>query len=286
MNHDSEEQLFNSTPVQDQSKKPTPNSSKSTIEKINKTFGNLLVDSTLKPLNELNKEDIERLVFSEVSQAASKSSDLKTNKRQRDNSTESSFNSSATHPPFKRPKVISMSDVEEETRIVHHLVLLLPDVEEESLFSTKHLEKLQASVNKVIRAETNPQVKFEFSGPDRGKFKFVCPNLIAKEWALNIVIKLTDIFAKPKIKAVDRGIVPKLYRASISFDDKPSNLVDLFEGIEAKNETLNTLHWRQYTTRKAKGNKTSKTIIFIGIDEVSVAALKAIGSRPYFEKVA
>lgn len=76
----------------------------------------------------------------------------------------------------------------------------------------------------------------------------------AKEWALNIVPKLTDIFEKPKIKAVDRGILPKLIRASITFNDKPPNMVDLFEGIENKNETLDTLHWRT-PRRKFKGTK-------------------------------
>lgn len=281
VNRDFEEQLLNSTPNQDRSNKSTPKSSKSILEKINKTFGNLLVSNTLiqKPLDKLSIEDIERIDIG-APQAESNSIDSNSNKRQRNSSTDNSLNCSETLPPLKRPKIIVMSDVEEEIKVEHHLVLLLPDVEVESLFSIKHLEKLQASVNKVIKTETNPQVKFEFSGSDRGKFKFVCPNPIAKEWALNIVSKLTDIFDKPKIKAVDHGIVPKLHRASITFTDKPPNLVDLFEGIEAKNETLQTLHWRQYTKKKVQGNKT---IIFIGIDETSVSALKAIGCRPYFE---
>lgn len=174
-----------------------------------------------------------------------------------------------------------MSDAEETIKVEHHLVLLLPDVEVDSLFSSKQCEKLQASVNKAVKAEPNPQVKFEFSGPDRGRFKFVCPNLVAKEWAMNIVGKLKDIFENPKIKAVDSGIMPKLYRASISFNDKPPNMVDLFMGIENKNETLDTLHWRQYTKKKIQDRRT---IVFIGIDEASVAALKAIGFRPYFEQ--
>lgn len=195
-------------------------------------------------------------------------------------STETSFSSIDTIPPPKRPKVIIMSDSEEETKVELYLVLLLPDTEEDSLFSRKHCEKLEPSVFKAIKAEINPQVKFEFCGADKGRFKFVCPNLEAKEWALSIVPKLTDIFEKPKIEAVDRGILPKLTRASITFNDKPPNMVDLFEGIENKNETLDTLHWRPYKTKKVQGNKT---ILFIGIDEASVTALKAIRYRPNFE---
>lgn len=153
-----------------------------------------------------------------------------------------------------------MSDSDDDAKADLYLILLVPDVEVESLFSKKHLDKLETSVRKAIKAEVNPLVKFEFCGPDRGRYKFVCPNEVAKKWALNVVAKLTNIFEKPKIIAIDKGVVPKMIRASVVFNEKPPNMVDFFEGIENKNDGINTLHWRTYNRKKIQGNKT---VIFI-----------------------
>lgn len=261
------------------------------LEGINKSFGELGVDKHLEqssPIfqkiiakdNKSNNLSVKNLSELQVQPEVGESS-RNSYKRHRDSSADNSINCDAQYNPPKKPRVLIMSDAEDETKLDLFLILLLPDVEEESLFSKKHLEKLDVSVRKVIKAEANPQVKFEFCGPDRGRYKFVCPNEVAKEWALGIVPKLTDIFEKPKVLAVDGGLVPKLVRASIIFNGKPPNMVDFFEGIENKNIGLKTLHWRTYTKKKIQGNKS---IIFIGIDEASVDTLKSLGFRPYFEQ--
>lgn len=71
-----------------------------------------------------------------------------------------------------------------------------------------------------------------------------------------------------------------MVKASITFNDKAPNPIDLFEGIENKNPTVNTLHWRTYKLQKVQGGKT---VMFIGIDDGSIKALKELGNRPYFE---
>lgn len=71
-----------------------------------------------------------------------------------------------------------------------------------------------------------------------------------------------------------------MIKASLVFNDKPSNMIDLCEELEKKNDTIETLYWRPYNIKKIKGGKS---VMFIGIDESSVKALKDIGSRPYYE---
>lgn len=160
-------------------------------------------------------------------------------KRLRDQSTNSSFDSKVTGPPTKKRKKVIMSDSEEEVagRPEFHLVLLVPDSETASLFSKKQMEKIHSSVGIAVKAEDNKDVKFEYSGPDRGKYKFVCPNETAKQWALNVVQKLAGLPDKIKIKAIDQGVLPKMIRASVTFSDKPPDALDLFEGIDERNET-------------------------------------------------
>lgn len=138
----------------------------SDIGRIHDTFNKLIVTT---PLKALVKADI--VVLERATEPLPVNlSETNNYKRPREPNTETSFSSIDTIPPSKRPKVIVMSDSEEETKVELHLVLLLPDTEEDSLFSKKHCEKLQPSVFKAIKAEINPQVKFEFCGADRGRF--------------------------------------------------------------------------------------------------------------------
>lgn len=159
-------------------------------------------------------------------------------------------------------------------------MLLAPDVEVDSLFLDKHCAKIHDKISKALKEEENADVKFEFCGPNRGLYKFVCPNAAAKQWALDILPKLQGVFEEPKIKIVDKGIIPRMIKASLVFTDKPPNMIDLCEEIEKKNATVDTLHWRPYKNQKVKGGKT---VVFIGIDESSVKALKAMGFRAYYE---
>ncbi|KAG4075244.1 hypothetical protein HA402_013143 [Bradysia odoriphaga] len=122
-------------------------------------------------------------------------------------------------------------------------------------------------------------IKFDFCKFERGRFKFVCPNAESKAWALNITQLLTNLWPDPHIKAVDHGTVPKMIRASVTFSNPVPDTLEFFEDIDLKNESIDTNEWRVYGKRKIQGNKT---VFFIGVDEASVDALKAIGGRPYF----
>lgn len=133
-------------------------------------------------------------------------------KRQRDPSLESSPNTSNTGPVNKKPKKLVMvpPPAESVIREDKHLVLLLPDSEEVNLFSSKHGEKLSPSVINAIKLETNPEIKFDWTGFERGRYKMVCPNLATKEWALLIVPRLNNLWEDHKIKAIDAGVIPKM----------------------------------------------------------------------------
>lgn len=75
-----------------------------------------------------------------------------------------------------------------------YVVLLLPDLVDGSFFSPELGETLHDSVINAIKDEENPEIKFEFYGYDRGRYKVVCANLASKDWALKIVPKRPRTF--------------------------------------------------------------------------------------------
>lgn len=150
------------------------------------------------------------------------------------------------------------------------------------MFSAGHLEMIHGSVQNVLKEEKDPNIKFDFCNFERGRYKLVSPNTAARDFALNIVPLVIARLNKerwrdPKIKAVDCGEVPGMIRASIVFNDPAPEVLDFFEDIDLKNETIDTNNWRVYGRKTICGKKT---VIFIGVDEKSEADLKA--SRPYF----
>lgn len=207
-------------------------------------------------------------------------------KRQREASEEDNIqnvNQKSKGPPTKKVKKVTMAPPNPDETIQQpskQLVRLVPDLENIHLFSKAHLEIIHSSVLKALKACKDPNVKFDFCKPDRGQYKFVCPNEEAKAFAMNIVEHLENLWADSKIKAVDHGDVPKMIRATVTFNNPPPEILEFFEDIDFKNESIDTNDWRVYTKKKIQGNKT---VVFIGVDEKSVEDLKAIGSRPYFE---
>ncbi|KAJ6643393.1 hypothetical protein Bhyg_08354, partial [Pseudolycoriella hygida] len=135
------------------------------------------------------------------------------NKRGRD--SDSLLTSPATVPAPKRPKKKVMAPPAEEkaAKPELHLMFVVPDLEDVNLFPSKHWEKLHASVQKAIKAEANPEIKFEFTGFERGRCKMICPNETTKNWTLGIVAKLTGLWSDAKVKVMDAGAVAKLIRA-------------------------------------------------------------------------
>lgn len=162
----------------------------------------------------------------------------------------------------------------------HYLVYIAPDVDGVHLFSSKHGEKLTQSVQGAIKAEVDPEIKFEFTGFDRGRYKFVCSNEPSRIWAVGIIPMLKELWEDAKLKLLDIGIVSKMIKATTTFTGRAPETLTLFEGIEKKNPNIDTLHWRAYKHMKVSGNKT---VIFLGIDEESLKPLKEVGLRPYFE---
>ncbi|KAJ6649229.1 hypothetical protein Bhyg_04463, partial [Pseudolycoriella hygida] len=88
-----------------------------------------------------------------------------------------------------------------------------------------------------------------------------------------------DRWKDPKIKSLDQGEQPKMVRATITFAGPVPEILDFFEDIDLKNDSIDTNEWRVYGRKKLRGNKTN---IFIGVDEKSAQNLKAIGFKPYF----
>ncbi|KAG4076861.1 hypothetical protein HA402_006571 [Bradysia odoriphaga] len=179
----------------------------------------------------------------------------------------------------RRKIIMASSDEESVVKPDLHLVLVAP-ADDECIFSKTQGDKIAGKVAAALKAEENSDVKIEFSGPDRGQFKFVCSNESAKKWAMSILPKLEGLFDKMKLKIIDQGIIPKLVKASCIFNNKVPNFVDFCEEMERKKDNLDTLHWPPYNNSKIKGERT---ILFFGIDEASSAALKNIGFRPYYE---
>lgn len=205
------------------------------------------------------------------------------NKRYRENSEEnSSPNESFPKPPTKKIRKIMMAPPElpeAPAQPVKYLVRLVPDIEEVHLFSKAHLELVHKSVLKAHKEANNPIIKFDFCKPERGRYKFVCPNEERRDFANNIVPLLKNLWKDPKIQAIDYGEVPRMIRGSVTFENPPPEMLDFFEDVDLLNETIDTNDWRVYGRKPARGNKTA---VFIGMDEKSVADLRAIGSKPYF----
>lgn len=201
-------------------------------------------------------------------------------KRERELSTTAS--SQNTQPPAKKLKRTMMSPPEADDvpmRPAKYVVRLVPDIEDIHLFSKAHGSIIHNSVKMQLKKVNDPDVKFDFCDFERGRYKFVCPNQNAKEWAMNVVPKLTDLWKDPKIKAIDCGEVPRLVRATAIVDNPAPETLEFFDDIEFKNESIDTNNWRPFNKKRIQGDRT---IFFFGIDEVSVKDLKAIGFKPYF----
>lgn len=232
---------------------------------------------------ELNQIESQTVPINRQQEPAEKQDPGKT-KRGREASEEdpSGLLQTRKSPPAKKIKKITMAPPESIIKAEEYpkqLVRLVPDLENVHLFSKAHLDILHKSIIEALKACKNPKVVYEFCNPDRGRYKFVCPNEEAKEFAMNIIPTLKNLWPNPKIKAIDCGSIPRMVRASVVFNNPPPEILDFFEDIDLKNETIDTNEWRIYNKKKIQGNKT---IFFIGIDEKSVEDLKAIGNRPYF----
>lgn len=239
---------------------------------------------------ELTGETEERLELSVTEQEIADISDraanleLFNNKLLREYSTEESSNSTRLFtkgPPPKRMKKVTMAPIEPDAPKAppKQVVRLVPDLEDVHFFSKTHLELIHKNVVKVLKNEKNPNVKYDFCNQERGKYKFVCPNQDSKNFAMKIVPLLQELWADPKIKATDDGEIPRMVRASITFDNPMPEMLEFFEEIECKNDDIDTNEWRIYSRKKIQGNRT---VTFLGVDEASVEKLRAVGFRPYY----
>lgn len=227
----------------------------------------------------VSEKDIDEISSSAASIEITEEEKTKLAKRQREINTTSS--SESTLPPAKKIKRVIMAPPELDeppARPSQFVVRLVPDIEDVHLFSKEHGHLIHKSVLAQLKKAEDPLVKFEYCDFERGRYKFVCPNLTAKEWAMNIVPNLQDLWKNPKLKAIDCGETPRLIRATAIVDNPPPDTLDFFDDIEFKNDNIDTNNWRPFNKKKI-GNKT---IFFFGIDEKSVKDLKTIGFKPYF----
>lgn len=102
-------------------------------------------------------------------------------KRQRE--LEESASSSVNHPPFKKARKIMMAPPEEQENVAReekYIVRFIPNIVDVHLFSNRHGEILRKSVFKLLKTVKDPKVKFDYCDYERGRFKFVCPNVESK----------------------------------------------------------------------------------------------------------
>ncbi|KAJ6642941.1 hypothetical protein Bhyg_07897 [Pseudolycoriella hygida] len=161
--------------------------------------------------------------------------------------------------PNKKLKNVTMEPLvldDPPSRPKMYVVKLVPDIEDVHLFTKKHGEILTASVKSQLSKEAK-----------------------AKEWALNVVPKLSGLWKDSKIKSIDCGEVPRLIRATAIFDNPAPEILDFFDEIELKNETIDTNDWRPFNRKEIQGDRT---IVFFGVDEKATWDLKAIRFRLYF----
>lgn len=157
---------------------------------------------------------------------------------------------------------------------------ILPDGEGAPMLTEAHCKIIKNSFTKALfEAEEIADLDFEFAGFDKGRLRVVCENAISKDWIINTLPKLSDLWKDAKLKYVDAGAPPRLYRTTFSLQYPPPEAQMFFQAIERQNRLIDTSYWRLYNRKRGLNDKQNW---IIGIDEKSVIAIKATNYRVKF----
>lgn len=155
-----------------------------------------------------------------------------------------------------------------------------PDGEQEVLLTEAHCKLIKASFSKELFADDRIEdLDFEFTGFDKGRLRVVCENEYSRDWIIKTLPLLKDLWKDVKLKHVEVGAPPKLYKATFSLSYPTPEPTELFNIIGKQNRLIDTSFWRIYNRKRGLNDKQHWTV---GIDEKSVVAIRALNNKVKF----
>lgn len=159
------------------------------------------------------------------------------------------------------------------------VVDILPDGEAGELFTDSQGKAIKNSFTRALFSDENMgKLHFENSGLERGRFRIICTDEATRDWTVGIVPKLEGLWQGARIKSVASGPPPVLVRATVTMALPTPEPNDFFNIIAAQNPTINTSNWKLISRSKAQNGKQQWVI---GIEEISINALRDLDNRPY-----
>ncbi|KAJ6639782.1 hypothetical protein Bhyg_12529 [Pseudolycoriella hygida] len=160
-----------------------------------------------------------------------------------------------------------------------HTVDILPNTTEPTVFSQTELKAIMASFNNaVISSENFADLRINWSGSDKGRFRIICDDEKTKNWVVSIVDKLENLWKGAQLKSVTSGPPPILKKAHVNVTLPFLEHENFFKVINTQNPLIDTNHWRLMS--KSKSNN-GKQLWIIGIPEASIEPLRAVSFKPY-----
>lgn len=216
-----------------------------------------------EPLNSSDKESTQRFVIPKL-------------KRNRDSESSTEGRPAKIHRPF-----VNMANLYPMAALAAtdaHVVDILPETEG-VMFTDHQLKTLGISLTRALySAENFPELKFEFSGPERGKYRIICSNAATRDWTIDIIPRLEGLWTGANLRIVQPGPPPTLIRATVQMSMPTMEPNDFFTIIGAQNPTINTSNWKLFNRNKPVGGKQ---LWVIGVDDTTIQPLRDIGCRPY-----
>lgn len=202
----------------------------------------------------------------------------KSNKRGRE------FNSSTSSENNQPPKIRKMfANMFPHAAIVATnaiVVDIVSNANEGELISDANLKTLGSSLNRALFSDEGfSNLKFEFSGPERGKYRTVCSNTATRDWVVAAIPHLEGLWPGAQLTTIVAGPPPVLVRATVNMAYPTVEPNDFFTIIATQNPTIDTSNWKLFNRNKPdKGRQ----LWVIGVEETTVQPLRDLGARPYF----
>lgn len=134
-----------------------------------------------------------------------------------------------------------------------------------------------AVLKELVKANDISKINFEDSFLDRGKYRYICSNVVTRDWLLSIIPTITP-WGNAKIKSVNQGAPPNLIKYTAIMKKPLLEPNDIFTLMATQNPNLDTSNWRcSYRSKVEKGLQTW----VINVDENSIPALELVDFKPY-----
>ncbi|KAJ6649108.1 hypothetical protein Bhyg_04341 [Pseudolycoriella hygida] len=160
-----------------------------------------------------------------------------------------------------------------------HTVDILPNTTEPTVISQTELKAIMASFNNAVFSSENfADLRINWSGSDKGRFRIICDDEKTKNWVVSIVDKLENLWKGAQLKSVTSGPPPILKKAYVNVTLPFLEHENFVKVINTQNPLIDTNHWRLMS--KSKSNN-GKQLWIIGIPEASIEPLRAVSFKPY-----